>query len=146
MSGNRQRLSFSRINDVPDPGSRYMGKRAIFDERTRTSSSGEHELLMKDFLGKKALVTGAGSGIGRAIALALARKGVRLFLLDIDAARLDGVRAEIEALGGESRTLVCDLGQPVQISAAVQTILATWEYLDILINNAGVVYYGPTEE
>jgi 3-oxoacyl-[acyl-carrier protein] reductase len=92
------------------------------------------------------LVTGAASGIGRAIALALAREGADLFLIDIDALKLAQVADEARGYGVEVVTAVCDLAEPSQITAAVHSLLAQWGRLDILINNAGVAYYGTTHE
>jgi len=100
---------------------------------------------MKIIRGRKALVTGAAGGIGRALALALAREGADLFLVDIDAANLEGAAAEARALGVNVVTLVCDLAEPEEISAMGQALTAEWGALNILINNAGVTWYGPTD-
>jgi short-subunit dehydrogenase len=101
---------------------------------------------MRVIRGKKALVTGAASGIGRAIALALAREGADLYLLDIDGANLVAVAREAESLGVVVKTRLCDLSQSSEITAAVRALLADWGRLQILVNNAGVAYYGPTHE
>jgi 3-oxoacyl-[acyl-carrier protein] reductase len=98
---------------------------------------------MKIIRGKKALVTGAASGIGRAIALALADEGADLYLVDIDEAGLELTRNEVASRGVEVVTAACDLAEPAQISAAVRALLSRWNRLNILINNAGVLYYGP---
>ena len=100
---------------------------------------------MKTIRGKKALVTGAASGIGRAIALALAREGATLYLLDIDAINLAVVAAEARRHGAPVVEASCDLAQPPQVTAAVQALLEHWGGLDILVNNAGVSYHGKTE-
>jgi NAD(P)-dependent dehydrogenase (short-subunit alcohol dehydrogenase family) len=100
---------------------------------------------MKVIRDKAALVTGAASGIGRAVALALAREGARLFLVDIDAERLARTVGDVEKLGADVVPHVCDLTDPKQISAAVSAVVARFGHLDILVNNAGVTYYGPTE-
>ena len=99
---------------------------------------------MRTIRGKKALVTGAASGIGRAIALRLAREGADLFLLDIDDARLFGAVDEVRRQGVEAHGRYCDVAQPSDIRAAVDAVLDRWGTLDILVNNAGVCYYGPT--
>jgi 3-oxoacyl-[acyl-carrier protein] reductase len=99
---------------------------------------------MKDIRGKKALVTGAASGIGRAIALALAREGADVFLTDLDAEGLAAAADEIRAHGVNAPTAVCDLSDPAAIRKLVQTVLGEWGGLSILINNAGLTYYGPT--
>src|SRR5262245_4066836 len=100
---------------------------------------------MKTIRGKKAMVTGAGSGIGRAIAIALAREGADVCLLGRDAAKLEAAASEARKLGVEVITLRCDLTQPEAITAAVKSVLARWSRLDILVNNAGATYYGQTE-
>ncbi len=101
---------------------------------------------MKTLRGKKALVTGAASGLGRAIAVALAREGVDLFLLDIDEAGLSDVVFEVTALRVCAVGRRCDLSQPSEITAAVEDLRNRWQHVDILVNNAGVAYYGPTHK
>jgi len=101
---------------------------------------------MRKLRNKSALVTGAASGIGRAIALRLAREGVDLFLLDIDEAGLVDVvsavkRERVDAIGRR-----CDVSEPEQIAASVAHILDRWDGIDLLVNNAGVSYYGQTAE
>src|SRR5262245_26017526 len=99
---------------------------------------------MKTLRGKKALVTGAASGIGRAIALALAREGVDLYLVDINDIEIDRVAREARRHGVEVRIAHCDLAQAKQITALVETVLSAWGGLNILVNNAGVAHCGPT--
>ncbi len=101
---------------------------------------------MKIIRAKKALVTGAASGIGRAIALALAREGADLYLLDIDAAGLATTADEARTCGVEVVGRTCDLREAAQISAAVRALLEHWGTLDILVNNAGLLYRGPMHE
>jgi NAD(P)-dependent dehydrogenase (short-subunit alcohol dehydrogenase family) len=84
--------------------------------------------------GKTALVTGAGRGIGRATALALADAGAELVLVSRTSSELDEVAGKIEAAGGTARPLVLD----VTHSAAVRDAIAGFDRLDILVNNAGV--------
>jgi 3-oxoacyl-[acyl-carrier protein] reductase len=100
---------------------------------------------MRVIRGRKALVTGAAAGIGRAIAFALAREGADLFLIDIDADELEAVGVETRALGVTVVTRVCDLTEPADITAMVQVLTAEWGALNVLINNAGVTWYGPTD-
>jgi len=100
---------------------------------------------MQSIRGKLALVTGAASGLGRALALALANEGANLELWDIDQDGLDKIVAETQALGVEATGRRCDISQKGQISACVQGLLTTHGHLDILVNNAGVAFYGPTE-
>lgn len=100
---------------------------------------------MKEIRGKKALVTGAASGIGRAIALRLAAEGAHLFLIDIDDARLTEVVEECRWEGVEVIGRQCDVAQSRDVSAAVAVVLADWGGVDILVNNAGITYYGRVE-
>jgi short-subunit dehydrogenase len=101
---------------------------------------------MRELRGKTALVTGAASGIGRAITLALAREGTQLFLVDIDEGGLARAAAEARQSGVEVVSRRCDVGRPDEVSATVAEILAKWDGVDILVNNAGITYYGKTEE
>jgi NAD(P)-dependent dehydrogenase (short-subunit alcohol dehydrogenase family) len=101
---------------------------------------------MRGIRGKKALVTGVASGIGRALALRLAAEGADLFLVDVDEAGLAVTVSESRKAGVEVIGRQCDVGQPAQISAAVADVLARWGGVDILINNAGITYYGRTSE
>jgi short-subunit dehydrogenase len=100
---------------------------------------------MRDLNGKSALVSGAASGIGRAIALRLAREGVRLFLVDINDVGLARVVEEVRDCGIEAVGRRCDVAEATEISAAVTEILSRWGGVDILVNNAGITYYGRTE-
>ena len=102
---------------------------------------------MRELRGKKALVSGAASGIGRAIALEFARQGIDLYLVDVDACGLANVAREARSIGIEARTSGvevidrhCDVSQPREVSAAVAAILYRWGGVDILVNNAGITY------
>jgi 3-oxoacyl-[acyl-carrier protein] reductase len=99
---------------------------------------------MKVIRGKKALVTGTASGIGRSIALALAREGADLFLLDNNTEKLSSVVNEARAHGTEIIGRECDVSRPNEIGESVEALKKTWGRLDILINNAGVIYHGDT--
>lgn len=101
---------------------------------------------MRVIRGRKALVTGAAAGLGRAIALRLAAEGADVYLLDIDEPGLAKVVAEVEALGVQAIGAYCDVSQQSNIDAAVDQVLERWGGVDILVNNAGVGYYGPTEK
>jgi short-subunit dehydrogenase len=101
---------------------------------------------MRIIRGKKALVTGVASGIGRAIALQLAAEGVDLYLVDFNADGLAATVDEVRKCGVAVHSRQCDVGHPAQVSAAVADILARWGGVDILINNAGITYYGHTEQ
>jgi short-subunit dehydrogenase len=100
---------------------------------------------MRVIRGKKALVTGAASGIGRAIALRLAEQGADLHLLDINGPALERVVQEAAARHVAVTSQVCDLSDPQQLTASVRALPACAGPIDLLVNNAGVLYYGPTE-
>ncbi len=90
-----------------------------------------------DLEGKSAFVTGAGHGIGRAIALTLAREGARVAIVDLDGASAEAVRCEIARAGGHARALTADVTRREEVEAAVAATLAAFERIDILVNNAG---------
>jgi len=96
--------------------------------------------------GRVALVTGAGSGIGRAIALALARRGGRLALADIDGAGLAGTAAQVEALGGHASRHAVDVADRAAVAALPAALLALHGRIDMLVNNAGVALGGTFEQ
>ncbi len=87
--------------------------------------------------GKTALVTGAGRGIGRAIALALARLGCQVAVADVLAENARAVATEVEALGIKALAVPVDLTRRPEVERAVAEALAQFGQLDILVNNAG---------
>lgn len=91
---------------------------------------------------KTAVITGAGSGIGRAIALLFAKQGARLFLFDISESAANGVREELEALGVAAMPVVCDVAKAEQVAEAFRFVAEAGRGLDILVNNAGVAHIG----
>lgn len=96
---------------------------------------------MESLNGKHALITGAGKGIGRALALALAREGVKVSLLARTAADLDAVAAEVKAAGGKAFTVTADVADIHSVNDAVAKVLAEGP-VDILVNNAGIASFG----
>lgn len=97
--------------------------------------------------GKVALITGAGSGIGKAAALQLAQAGAKVALLSRSADELEKVASEIERDQGEALVLTADISQPDQIQGAVQQIIERWRRLDIVFANAGINgVWAPIEE
>jgi NAD(P)-dependent dehydrogenase (short-subunit alcohol dehydrogenase family) len=91
---------------------------------------------------KVALVTGAGSGIGAAIAETFARAGARLFIADRDAGGGAGTVARIQAANGSAEFLPLDVSKEEECDQARQTVHATAGRLDILVNNAGIGHVG----
>ncbi len=94
---------------------------------------------MDRFNDKVAIVTGGGSGIGRATALLLASEGARVTVADIAEAAAAGVVAEIEAAGGEARVQVTDVGDAAAVEAMVVYTVAAFGGLDVLHNNAAAL-------
>ncbi|HYK53816.1 MAG TPA: 3-oxoacyl-[acyl-carrier-protein] reductase [Candidatus Eremiobacteraceae bacterium] len=90
--------------------------------------------------GKGALVTGAGTGIGRAIALTYARAGATLVLNGRRAEPLEAVRREIEADGGKAHVVAADVSDQAQAQKLVDETKAALGKLDVLVNNAGKTY------
>ncbi|MEX0800687.1 MAG: SDR family NAD(P)-dependent oxidoreductase [Dehalococcoidia bacterium] len=84
-----------------------------------------------------AIVTGAASGIGRAIALGLAREGASVVVADVDAERAERVAAEVEALGAGALAQRVDVSDTQQVDAMVDAAVERFGRLDILVNNAG---------
>ena len=91
------------------------------------------------FPGRVAMVTGAGSGIGRAAAMALAQAGVRVALCDIDRAALDGAADEIARVGVTPLSFELDVTNQARVETVVGDVARTCGKLDILFNSAGIL-------
>jgi len=91
--------------------------------------------LASDLAGKRALVTGAASGIGRAIAQALARHGVKVALADLD---LEAARDQAAKLGHDAMAIPMDVTQRSSVEAGFAALLEQWGTFEILVANAGV--------
>ncbi len=94
---------------------------------------------MADIKGKRALITGSASGIGRLLANRLANAGAKLVLWDIDPAGLSRAQAELTDAGYEADVYTCDLASREEIAVVAAQTLAESGAIDILINNAGIV-------
>ncbi len=100
-------------------------------------------MAVRDLSGKKCLVTGAASGIGRATALAAAAKGAELFLTDIDAEGLESVAAEVTAAGGTVGHLrAADIADHGAVVALAEEIHAGHGSMDVVMNVAGIAIWG----
>lgn len=96
--------------------------------------------------GKTSLVTGAGRGLGRAMAMGLAQAGSRVMLVDIQPEDLAGVEAEIRGAGGQAASAVVDVGDEQQVQACIAETLQRFGGLHVLVNNAGVTSRSPFED
>jgi len=99
-------------------------------------------MLKVDLTDKVAIVTGAGQGIGRAIALSLARDGAKLVINDIVEEGAEEVAKEIELEGGEATVILADVSNKNAVGNMVRLTLEKYGKIDILVNNAGLT--GPT--
>jgi 3-oxoacyl-[acyl-carrier protein] reductase len=97
---------------------------------------------MTDLKNKNALITGAGKGIGKAIAIALAKEGVNVILVARTQADVDQLAGEVNQLGVKSLALSADVSDINSVNAAVEKALAEFKTIDILINNAGIGAFG----
>jgi len=88
--------------------------------------------------GKAAIVTGAGAGIGRAIAIAFAEEGAAILAVDVNIEAVQETADMIETAGGRARSIQADVSEPDQVEAMVDMALSEMNGLDILVNNAGV--------
>lgn len=87
---------------------------------------------------KNVWITGAGTGLGRALALTYAQKGYKIFLSGRTTKQLQITQSDIHESGGEAEVIVCDITEPASIKEAVKQI----DTLHVVINNAGLGYFG----
>jgi NAD(P)-dependent dehydrogenase (short-subunit alcohol dehydrogenase family) len=91
-------------------------------------------------------VTGAGQGIGRAIALGMAREAASIFIADLNATNANTVKQEITARGGRAAALCTDISEEQSVRAMVDVALKEFHRIDVLVNNAGIFPTSPVEE
>nr|WP_280485181.1 SDR family NAD(P)-dependent oxidoreductase [Nocardia farcinica] len=91
----------------------------------------------RDLTGKHVLITGASSGIGRAAAVTVARKGATVFLLARRGEELTAVVEEIRAAGGQAHGYQCDITESESVDHTIKAILDEHDHVDMLVNNAG---------
>ena len=95
---------------------------------------------------KFALVTGGGSGIGRAVALALSAQGISVGVLDLFEERTHRVSSEIRKAGGRALPLVADVSRKTEVESVFSRFLKEWGQVDVLINCAGIGTWRATVE
>lgn len=95
--------------------------------------------MAKRLENKVAIVTGAASGMGKAISIAYAAEGAKVVLADFQEEKMKGVADEIKSAGGEATTVEADMSKEDDVKALVKKAVDTYGQLDILVNNAGIV-------
>ncbi len=98
--------------------------------------------IMTDLKNKNALITGAGKGIGKAVAIALAKEGVNLILVSRTKSDIDQLAEETSKLGVKTLALSADVSDINSINSAVEKAIAEFKSIDILINSAGIASFG----
>lgn len=93
--------------------------------------------------GKRAVVTGAASGIGRKIAERYAEEGMRVAMFDVDVERLEEAAAAID---GETLSLECDVRETASVESTIEQTIGVWDGIDVVVNNAGIVLRKPLVE
>ena len=101
---------------------------------------------MRRFEGRTILITGAGSGIGKAAAKRFGAEGGRVYATDVNGAAAEQTAAEIREAGGEAAAARCDVSDPKQVAETVDAAVARWGKLHVLANVAGVGGFRRTVE
>lgn len=102
---------------------------------------------MKKLENKVSVITGAGSGMGKEIALLFAAEGSKVIATDIDQKRLDALKIEMKEKGGEVTTLISNIAKEEDIENMISVAVSTYGTLDILVNNAGIMdHFAPVAE
>lgn len=100
---------------------------------------------MQDLTGRVAVITGGGSGIGRATSMALAREGALVLVTDVDADRATAVAREILDAGGVAHGVRCDVSSDGDVAASRDVALERFGRVDIVMNNVGILVLGKPE-
>jgi len=98
------------------------------------------------FSSKVCIVTGAGSGIGKAIARQLAKEGGKVCVVDLNEGHGNQTAAEITAANGEAIFVKCDVGDPAEVRAVVKAALDRWQKIDVVVNDAAMMTFKPVLE
>ena len=92
---------------------------------------------------RAALITGAGSGFGREVAIQMAREGAKIGVNDVHTAAIEETRKALKGMGAESMPLLADVGEVDQVKGMFEEIKSSWGTIEILVNNAGIVFKPP---
>lgn len=101
---------------------------------------------MQRLKGQTAIITGAGSGIGRASAIAFASEGAKVVVVDVDRTSAESTVNEIQRHSGQAVAQVCDVSKSHDVRNAIETAVQTYGKIDILFNNAGIILPKPIED
>ena len=101
----------------------------------------KYQPQMLDYKNKTAVITGGGSGIGKAVALAFARQGAKVHIIELNAAPAEQVVSDINASGGEAYAHACDVGSQEEVKKRLEGL----GHFNILVNNAGISHIGNVE-
>ncbi|HET8883795.1 MAG TPA: SDR family NAD(P)-dependent oxidoreductase [Solimonas sp.] len=99
-------------------------------------------MAIADLHGRRVLITGAASGIGRAATLAFARRGARIIAVDLNISALQTLKRDVETLGVACSIHAVDVSDAAAMQALAETVHARGGALDVLVNNAGIGYLG----
>ena len=99
-----------------------------------------------NLVNKVAIVTGAGRGIGKAIAIALAREGANIIAIDVDIQTAEKVAREIKSLDRQALAIQVDVSDRKEVNRMVQSVLKKFKRVDILVNNAAIIKRGSIED
>ena len=97
---------------------------------------------MENLKGKKAIITGGGSGLGKATALAFAKEGIDVAITGRNEKNLQETVAELKALGVNATYSKFDVGNHQEVKSGIEAIIKEFSSLDILVNNAGIAAFG----
>ncbi len=99
-----------------------------------------------NLVNKVAIVTGAGRGIGKAIAIALAREGANIIAIDVDIQTAEKVAKEIKSLDRQALAIRVDVSDSKEVNRMAQSVLKKFKRVDILVNNAAIIRRGSIED